>query len=202
MGAMTMAMIVMAMDAATAMITIGATIDCRSCVVPRRPAMSGPIFFAQRANVTLFVRCRWRYLPLICLLYASARARYWLRERFSTFYAGVEYAGLGKTEAIVKAISIIERQVGAGPRFGRAVILAAPLWASGLVFLAVLFAIAKHGEFFSLQFLAMSVAIVFGSTVAAWRVMDHDLQPVGAPQIAEHRRMKMRARRLHGARLI
>lgn len=98
--------------------------------------------------------------------------------------------------------SAADQQRGARPSFGHAAILAAPLWASGLVFIAVLFAITKHGEFFSLQFLAMSVAIVLGSTVAALRVMDHDLQHANALHAREHCSMKLRSKRLHGARLI
>lgn len=93
-------------------------------------------------------------------------------------------------------------QVNARSSIRHAAILAAPLWASGLVFLAVLFAITKHGEFFSLQFLAMSVVIVFGSTIAALRVMDRDLQRANVPRSPEYRRMKMRSKRLHSARLI
>jgi hypothetical protein len=89
-----------------------------------------------------------------------------------------------------------------GSSISHAAILAAPLWASGLVFLAVLFAITKHGQFFSLQFLAMSVAIVLGSTLAALRVMDRDLQNADAQHARGHLRLKLRSRRLHGARLI
>lgn len=79
-----------------------------------------------------------------------------------------------------------------------AAILAAPLWASGLVFLALLFAIARHGDFCSLQFLALSVVMVLTSTVVALRVMDRDL----LQHARKYRRMKLRSRRLHGSRLI
>lgn len=89
----------------------------------------------------------------------------------------------------------------ATPRIGHAAILAAPLWASGLVFLAVLFAMTRHGEFFSLQFVAMAVAMVVGATVLALRVMDRDLQHARRQHAREHHSLKMRSRRLHGARL-
>ncbi|GEM_PF-4688525 len=102
----------------------------------------------------------------------------------------------------MKNIAVADHQASARPGIGYAAILAAPLWASGLVFLAVLFAISRHGAFFSLQFLALSVAIVLGSTVAALRVMDRDAQHAGQRHACEHRSLKMRARRLHGARLI
>lgn len=87
------------------------------------------------------------------------------------------------------------------PRFAHAAILAAPLWASGLVFLAVLFAITRHGEFFSLQFLAMAVAMVIGATVLALHVMDRDLHRARRQHVREHCSLKIRSRRLHGARL-
>lgn len=94
-------------------------------------------------------------------------------------------------------ISINAREASERPHIGHAAILAAPLWASGLVFLALLFAMTKHGQFFSLQFLAMSVAIVFSATVAALRVMDRDLHRARVQRSPEYRRMKLRARRLH-----
>ncbi|TXI84230.1 MAG: hypothetical protein E6Q40_09675 [Cupriavidus sp.] len=97
----------------------------------------------------------------------------------------------------MKRISTHQHPQNARPDIRHAAILAAPLWASGLVFFSVLFAISRHGEFFSLQFLAVSVAVVVGSTVAALRVMDRDLRLARLPQSPESRRMKIRARRLH-----
>ena len=70
------------------------------------------------------------------------------------------------------------------------------------MFLAVLFAITKHGQFFSLQFLAMAVVIVLGSTVAALRVMDRDLQRAALQNSPTYRSLKLRSKRLHGARLV
>lgn len=102
----------------------------------------------------------------------------------------------------MKNVPAITQQDNVRPRIEHAAILAAPLWASGLVFVAVLFAIARHGEFFSLQFLAVSVAIVIGATLAALRVMDQDLQHARRQHVQEHCSLKMRSRRLHGARLI
>jgi hypothetical protein len=103
-------------------------------------------------------------------------------------------------EVAMNTISISACRNGGRAHIGHAAILAAPLWASGLVFLAVLFAITKHGQFFSLQFLAMSVAIVFGTTVAALRVMDRDLHCAQVRSTPEYRRMKSRARRFRAGR--
>lgn len=102
----------------------------------------------------------------------------------------------------MKDIAIPTHPAGASPSIRHAAILAAPLWASGFVFLAVLFAITRHGEFFSLQFLAMSVVVFLGSTIAALRVMDRELTHSHMHQSPDYRRMKMRAKRLHATRLI
>ncbi len=88
------------------------------------------------------------------------------------------------------------------PRLGHALILAAPLWASGLVFLAVLFAVTNHGDFYSLQFVALSLGIVMVATMTAFRVMDRDMQFADAQRSPEYRRLKLRSKRLRGSRFI
>ncbi len=88
------------------------------------------------------------------------------------------------------------------PKLGHAFILAAPLWASGLAFLAVLFAVTQHGGYYSLQFVALSLVIVMVATMAAFRVMDRDMQCADAQRSPEYRRMKLRSRRLRGSRFI
>jgi len=91
----------------------------------------------------------------------------------------------------MKSLSIAGHQTSERVNIASAAILSAPLWASGLVFLAVLFAITRHGHFYSLQFLAMAVGIVVVSTVAALRVMDRNAQRL---------RMQLRSKRVHRAR--
>lgn len=97
------------------------------------------------------------------------------------------------------SISLPHAQSFVSPKVFRAIMLSAPLWASGVLFLGVMFSIANDASMGSLQFVALSLVIVVVATMAALRVMDYEVERANMLRSPEYRRMKLRSKRLRGA---
>ncbi|PTU31243.1 hypothetical protein [Stenotrophobium rhamnosiphilum] len=92
-------------------------------------------------------------------------------------------------------ISIQSKQDHAHPDVLHALLLATPLWASGLVFLAAVFSAIKIEDPHGYRFIALALLMVAAATTAVFRVMVRQSEHTLAS-----RRRKLRALHLRAPR--
>lgn len=84
----------------------------------------------------------------------------------------------------------------------RSLLVSAPLWASGLAFLTVLFSASEIADPHGLKFVALSLAVIGIATFAAFRMMTNEIERTQALHSAMCRLMQLRAKRQQSLRAV